>query len=56
MKNVCLVSSNYDETISDVVVEAIDKVGWDSNIHIEPGNKQYTDIYITEGVSILRGY
>ncbi len=56
IKQVATVSANGDDTIGDIIADAIDKVGQDGVITIEEGKSLSTEVEIVEGMQFDRGY
>lgn len=49
-------SAGNDESIGDMIAEALDKVGSDGVLSIETGNSLETTVEVQEGMDIDRGY
>ena len=56
MQSVATVSAGNDESIGDMIAEALDKVGSDGVLSIETGNSLETTVEVQEGMEIDRGY
>lgn len=56
VKKVAMVSSNYDEEISDMITEAIKKIGKNAVINVEKNLAGKTEIEYVEGVTLMSGF
>jgi chaperonin GroEL len=56
IRQVALVSSNWDSTIGDVIADAMDKVGKDGIITVEESKSMETTLEFVEGIQFDRGY
>lgn len=56
IKNVATISSGNDESIGDMIADALDKVGSDGVLTIETSNSFETTVEVQEGMQIDRGY
>lgn len=56
MQNVASISAGNDDTIGEMVAEALDKVGADGVLSIETSNTTETSVEVQEGMEIDRGY
>jgi len=54
--NVAMVSTNYDEWLSELLSEAVFKTGKNGIVHIEPNQTFDTTLIFTEGATLNRGY
>lgn len=55
-QNVATISSGNDESIGDMIADALDKVGSDGVLTIETSNSFETTVEVQEGMQIDRGY
>jgi chaperonin GroEL len=53
---VATVSANGDETIGNIIADAMEKVGKDGVITVEEGKTLQTDLEVVEGMQFDRGY
>ena len=53
---VATVSANGDETIGNIIADAMEKVGKDGVITVEEGKSLQTDMEVVEGMQFDRGY
>jgi len=53
---VATVSANGDETIGNIIADAMEKVGKDGVITVEEGKSLETDLEVVEGMQFDRGY
>ncbi len=53
---VATVSANGDETIGNIIADAMEKVGKDGVITVEEGRSLQTDLEVVEGMQFDRGY
>jgi len=53
---VATVSANGDETIGDIIADAMEKVGKDGVITVEEGRSLDTELEVVEGMQFDRGY
>jgi chaperonin GroEL len=53
---VATVSANGDETIGNIIADAMEKVGKDGVITVEEGKSLQTDLEVVEGMQFDRGY
>eukprot|EP01023_Acetabularia_acetabulum_P001875 TRINITY_DN1073_c0_g1_i1.p1 TRINITY_DN1073_c0_g1~~TRINITY_DN1073_c0_g1_i1.p1 ORF type:complete len:583 (-),score=171.88 TRINITY_DN1073_c0_g1_i1:587-2335(-) len=56
IKNVATISAGNDESIGEMIADAIDKVGADGVLSIETSNTAETVVDVQEGMEIDRGY
>src|SRR5881398_3473963 len=56
IKQVATVSANWDETIGDIIAEAMDKVGKDGTITVEEAKSIDTSLEVVEGMQFDKGY
>jgi len=56
VKQVALISSNYDEQISEHIADAVSKIGENGYIAAEESNGIDTYVKITEGMQLERGF
>ena len=56
IKQVATISANGDETIGDMIGEAMHQVGRDGVITVEEGNSSDDELEIVEGLEFDRGY
>lgn len=56
IRNVASISAGNDDTIGEMVAEALDKVGADGVLSIETSNTTETSVEVQEGMEIDRGY
>lgn len=56
INQIATISANGDELIGALITEAMDKVGKDGIITIEPSKTAETEVKIVEGMQIQRGY
>ncbi|MBI3091488.1 MAG: chaperonin GroEL [Candidatus Tectomicrobia bacterium] len=50
------ISANNDQTIGDLIAEAMEKVGKDGVITVEEGKTLHTELEVVEGMQFDRGY
>jgi len=55
IKQIATISAG-DETVGQLIAEAIEKVGKDGTITIEESNLSFTDLKVVEGLQFNRGY
>jgi chaperonin GroEL len=56
IKQVATVSANWDETIGEIIAEAMDKVGKDGTITVEEAKSIDTTLEVVEGMQFDKGY
>lgn len=56
IKNVASISSGNDESVGEMIADALDKVGSNGVLSIEGSNSIDTFVEVTEGMEIDRGY
>jgi chaperonin GroEL len=56
IRQVATVSANNDNAIGDLIAEAFSKIGSDGVIDIEESKSEKTEIVISEGIKIKRGW
>jgi hypothetical protein len=56
IKNVAAISAGNDESIGQMIADALDKVGADGVLAIESSNSLETTVDVQEGMEIDRGY
>ncbi|HEV8542324.1 MAG TPA: chaperonin GroEL, partial [Verrucomicrobiae bacterium] len=56
IKQVAMVAANWDETIGDIIAEAMDKVGKDGTITVEEAKSVETTMAVVEGMQFDKGY
>src|SRR5678810_761962 len=56
IKQVATVSANWDETIGDIIAEAMDKVGKDGTITVEEAKSIDPSLDVVEGMQFVKGY
>lgn len=56
IKNVATISANWDDSIGDIIANAMDKVGNDGVITVERSNTVETTLDVVEGMQINKGY
>lgn len=56
IKQVATVSSNWDETIGDIIADAMDKVGKDGTITVEEAKTIESSMDVVEGMQFDKGY
>jgi chaperonin GroEL len=56
IRQVATVSANWDETIGDIIADAMDKVGKDGTITVEEAKSIETTLDVVEGMQFDKGY
>src|SRR5690606_29324076 len=56
VKQVATVSANWDETIGNIIADAMDKVGKDGTITVEEAKSIETSLEVVEGMQFDKGY
>ena len=56
VKQVATVSANWDDTIGDIIADAMDKVGKDGTITVEEAKSIETTLDVVEGMQFDKGY
>lgn len=56
IKQVATVSANWDETIGDIIADAMDQVGKDCTITVEEARSIDTTLEVVEGMQFDKGY
>jgi chaperonin GroEL len=56
IKQVAIVSSNWDTTIGEIIADAMDKVGKDGTITVEEAKSMDTTLDLVEGMQFDKGY
>ena len=56
IKQVATVSANWDETIGEIIADAMDRVGKDGTITVEEAKSIETSLEVVEGMQFDKGY
>lgn len=56
VRQIATVSANNDKVIGDLIAEAVDKIGYDGVISIEQSRGIETEVKVTDGVRVDRGW
>jgi chaperonin GroEL len=56
IKQVAMVAANWDETIGEIIADAMDKVGKDGTITVEEAKSVETSLAVVEGMQFDKGY
>src|SRR5690349_1529216 len=56
IKQVATVSANWDNTIGEIIADAMDKVGKDGTITVEEAKSMDTTLEVVEGMQFDKGY
>lgn len=56
IRQIAIVSANWDEAIGNIIADAMDKVGKDGTITVEPSNSMETYLDVVEGMQFDKGY
>src|SRR5712672_1892221 len=56
IKQVATVSANWDDTIGEIIADAMDKVGKDGTITVEEAKSIETSLEVVEGMQFDKGY
>src|ERR1700729_4282199 len=56
IRQVATVSANWDETIGNIIADAMDKVGKDGTITVEEAKSIETTLEVVEGMQFAKGY
>lgn len=56
IKNIAIVSANWDEELGNLIGEAISKVGLDGAVHVVESKNSSTQLELVEGINFDRGF
>src|SRR5437763_2442640 len=56
IKQVAMVAANWDETIGEIIAQAMEKVGKDGTITVEEAKSMETTLEVVEGMQFDKGY
>lgn len=56
IKNIAMVSANWDNELGDLIGEAVSKIGLDGAVHIKESKNNITQLELVEGMNFDRGF